>query len=147
MAHRTVRHDSGSEGYLDVACGACGVGLEPVFPGHVDGSGAWESLQADKALFIRVDGGYGMFIDPIEVWSGTDPEPEPLDFLICKDCAVKLMAENPWLAPTLRRYIHSGVGHLCDFDDELVWVPYHDCVRSKTHGHDVPKVRSDEDES
>lgn len=145
MAHRTVRHDTGSEGYRDVTCDACEAELTPVFPGHTDGEEAWESLQADKALFLRVDGGYGMFIDPIQARSGADPEPKPLDFLLCQKCAIKLMDENPWLAPTLKRYIHSGIGHTCD-DEKFVWVPYSDCMRSDTHGFD-PSKRSDDDDA
>lgn len=145
MAHRTVRHETGSEGYTDVRCDACGAELEPVFEAHVDENGAWESLQADKALFLRVDGGYGMFIDPIEAWAGVDPRPEPLDFMLCQKCVIKLMDENPWLSPTLKRYIHAGIGHVCDYDGEFVWVPYSNCMRSHTHGVDVSTRRDDDD--
>jgi len=147
MAHRIVRHPTTSQGYQDVSCDACGSELKPVFGAHVDEDGAWESLQADKALFVRVDGGYGMFIDPILARGGDDLDPQPLDFLLCKVCAKKLVDENPWLAPTLKRYIDSGIGHVCDYDDRFVWVPYQDCMRSKTHGPELPEVRSDEVES
>lgn len=135
MTYRTVRHGTGSEGYLDVRCDSCKSELEPVFESHLDENGAWESLQANHALSVRVDGGYGMFIDPIEAWSGADPFAPPLDFLLCQRCVIKLMDENPWLAPTLTRYIDSHIGHTCD-DEQFVWVPYNNCMRSKNHGVD-----------
>ena len=143
MSYRTVRHASGSEGYLDVACSSCGTGLEPVFKGHTDDDGAWESLQAEGALHLRIDGGYGMFIDPIT--RHTDPDPQPVDFLLCEECSKKLAAENPWLTRTLERYISSSIGHVCD-DDKFVWVARSDCMRSKNHGIALPDRRRDEDE-
>jgi len=144
MSYRTVRHASGSEGYLDVACDSCGGGLEPVFEAHTDDNEAWESLQAEGALHLRIDGGYGMFIDLIT--RHTDPDPQPVDFLLCEKCAKKFAAENPWLTRTLERYISSSIGHVCD-DEKFVWANRSDCMRSKNHGVDLPDGGRHEDES
>lgn len=77
-------------------CARCGDALEPVTNGVVGQDGLWSCLQARGALLLRLDGGYGMAIDPI----GT-PEHE-LTVVVCGPCLPGFGAANPWLVPLLK---------------------------------------------
>lgn len=137
VSFRRVKHQTESWGYVDVTCSACEVELKPVFPGHTDNDGVWEGLQAENALILNIEGGYGMFIENINVG------PDEGLFILCERCVKKLMDENPWMAPFLKEHITAGVAHVCD-DEQFVWVPYGDCMRSKTHGYN-PLPREEDD--
>jgi hypothetical protein len=81
-------------------CYACGAGLEA--ESVATEQEALKHEQWDDALVVSLEGGYGMFIDPI----GEDrAEPSPSQgvlkgsyrVVICHDCAHQLCEKVPWL--------------------------------------------------
>lgn len=92
---------------LGPTCDACGKTLDKVFDGTPP-----EVLQYDNALHIRLDGGYGEFIDNIEpLNSGGDRYYS----IICHECAHDLCERVPWIATMIdpaRSHTHrEGHGH------------------------------------
>jgi len=71
-------------------CTACGKELEPEFPGINP-----ESEQYDNALEVKFDGGYGMFIDPID---------KEYRAIICHECAHELCERVPWIGMLIDPY-------------------------------------------
>lgn len=65
--------------YTDVRCDRCTATL-PTMPGF-DPS---ESMQYDNALIVRLNGGYGMFVDDFDRELGYNPS---YDKVLCHDCA------------------------------------------------------------
>ena len=51
-----------------------------------------KSEQFEDALVLQFDGGYGMYIDIVN-----EVELRDVRFVLCKDCADKLLAENPFI--------------------------------------------------
>jgi len=95
----TIKVEEGGASPPTVAtCYSCGATLEPVFDNGENGSEQW-----DNALVVCLEGGYGMFIDPLA------PEPSDiakgeierghcvLKVVICHDCAHKACEQMPWL--------------------------------------------------
>lgn len=84
-------------------CYACGVGLEPEFEGTTQEE-ALAHEQWGNALVVILEGGYGMFIDPIP---GGDEQPDAARGLlqcegaykvvICHACAHSLCENVPWM--------------------------------------------------
>lgn len=69
-----------------VFCGAeCGRELVP--EANTD-----TEYQFDNALWIRFDGGYGMFVDPMR---------EEYKIVICHECAHALCDQHPWIGKLL----------------------------------------------
>lgn len=114
-------------------CYACSRELEPEFRGDVDCT-----YQFDNALWLKLSGGYGMFIDPF-----TEKDPE---VVICHNCAHELCDAVPWIK-TLIDPVHShshrdgtvARGHVgWDFDNCC------DEHRGRDHPRGTPFVYSDD---
>ncbi len=71
-------------------CTACGKELELEFPDLSP-----ESEQYDNALEVRFDGGYGMFVDPID---------EDYRAIICHECAHDLCDTVPWIGKLINPF-------------------------------------------
>ena len=94
--HRDELHESYHH------CFACHKELKPVWPDvfHFNK----KCTQYEDALIIDIDGGYGMFIDPILI---DDMEPKEILYnglieneysaIICQDCAHDLCKQIPWM--------------------------------------------------
>ena len=80
----------------DPTCDACGTDLKQAMPDSPK-----DSSQYNGALCFEFSGGYGMYIDPMIGWAVGNRNPSGI---ICKACADKLLAENPWLKPFLKDY-------------------------------------------
>jgi len=81
---------------LGPTCDACGKTLEKVFEDTPP-----EVLQYDNALHIRIEGGYGEFIDAI------DPNRDAYYSIICHECAHDLCEKVPWIG----RWIQPDRSH------------------------------------
>lgn len=68
-------------------CDSCGKPLTLVQ--HADPKGE----QFEDALVIQFVGGYGMFIDVM-----SREEHDSLRFVLCQECADRLVADNPFIA-------------------------------------------------
>lgn len=70
-------------------CVKCSTSLQPVFPSAVNEDGTWNALQPLNALIIKVDGAYGMYLDPMT---------RVPYFVLCGECVDALRAnpENAW---------------------------------------------------
>jgi len=74
------------------------------------------TYQFDNALWICFHGGYGMFVDNLDEYSGgenTQPLPCHPDYqaVICHDCAHDLCEKVPWINDLIRpenSHAHSG---------------------------------------
>jgi hypothetical protein len=64
-------------------CFACGAGLVPVNPHNPT-----PRMQYEGVLFVRIDGGYGMYYD--------DENKGPKDILICSPCVESTKEVVPW---------------------------------------------------
>lgn len=84
--------DSGVR-YVDVRCSDCGKPLEPAFPEDDKG---WRHLQPKDGLVVAFEGGYGMYIDPV------DDSPERV--VLCEECADELVNSKPYLAAIFARF-------------------------------------------
>ena len=71
----------------NVRCDGCEAELQHAMGEHgTDHDGYWRNLQANDALEITLEGGYGMYFDPFQ-------RPDPI--LLCKTCADRLCEEWP----------------------------------------------------
>lgn len=70
-------------------CVKCSTPLQPVFPSAVNEDGTWNALQPLNALIIKVDGAYGMYLDPMT---------RVPYFVLCGECVDGLRAseDNAW---------------------------------------------------
>lgn len=93
-------------------CSACGKELEPEFDGS-DFDPASE--QWENALEVQFNGGYGMFIDPID---------EDYRAIICHECAHELCDKTPWI----KKLLHPWNSHSHRHDRD--WTGH--------EGHDLP---------
>lgn len=78
-------------------CANCGLTLKQVFDLHPLRRRDDFTVQYDGALAILFEGGYGMFFDDIAYAVGLSPDREHTAIL-CKDCAQKLIEQNPWIS-------------------------------------------------
>lgn len=98
-------------------CDGCGADLVPVFE---DRCRRYGDVQYEKALGIKILGGYGMFDDPANgIWG------QALTILLCHDCAHAFVKNNSWA----QQYIDDANGHS---HPEL---PNHDTVSIGEHEH------------
>lgn len=105
--------------YRNVKCDGCGAALAPVTPPL--GDGAWLSLQPDDALEVRLVGGYGMAIDPI------DESVDDLTLLFCQACLPRLCEQWPAFGRILMEGCSSTLGHHCSKERAFVWRDYSGC--------------------
>lgn len=106
----------GADAFAAVRCADCGAALEPVFPADTHPDGTWRHLQADRALHIRLAGGFGEFVDL------RDDLGEPADdchLLLCVACARRLVDAHPWLAEVVADHLDITVGRRCG--DGIAW--------------------------
>jgi len=95
---RTAPFDQEKLDQPTAACYSCGAALEPVFDDGENGTEQW-----DNALIVRLEGGYGMFIDPLapepaDITKGEISRGEcELKVVICHGCAHKACEQMPWL--------------------------------------------------
>lgn len=107
-------------------CGSCGKELEPE-SGGPDFDPASE--QYDNALEITFNGGYGMFIDPID---------EEYRVIICHECAHHLCETVQWIGKLLNPFnshSHKYWKRLPDGSTQDVFWP------EDHHGWDLPHRR------
>jgi hypothetical protein len=95
-----IYEKAGSQSPPKVYCRSCKAELIPDAKSDTD-------YQFDNALWIRFDGGYGMFIDPFDE--------APPKAVICHECAHKLCDENPWLKDLLNP--HGSHSHKSAYVD------------------------------
>lgn len=107
--------------YRNVKCSGCEVALTPV-SGGIREDGAWEHLQPDDTLVLKLDGGYGMAIDPMGEASESD-----LTILLCRNCTPKMCEQWPAIAKVVQEHVSSSLGHHCSKEKKFVWRPYSDC--------------------
>lgn len=89
-----------------VCCRACGGELVPAMNRDTD-------YQFDNALWVTFDGGYSMFIDPVDA-----EDRDRMRVVLCHDCAHELCEQVRWIAELLdpeRSHAHRSEQH-----DELV---------------------------
>lgn len=115
-------------------CYSCQTVLEPVFPHSRTEAGspndeALEDEQWDNALVISLEGGYSMFIDPIN-----PDRPDPTVGLlsnyravICHDCAHQLCAQVPWLGRLIDPHYSHAHSVRRDWSQHIGWDLPHDC--------------------
>ena len=72
-----------------LTCDDCGCAIPLVFP-EIEG----RTWQGKDALLIEFDGGYGMYIDPLNEAAK--------QAVLCKDCADKLRQQHPWIDKIIR---------------------------------------------
>lgn len=82
-------------------CADCGKNLYEFNPAYP----AVEPHVAYDSLYLRVEGGYGMFFD-----TDFDTHPDVYGFYLCHECAHALCDHYPWLKKLLRN------GHFHGFD-------------------------------
>lgn len=116
-------------------CHVCREALRPVFPQGEDaeaGAADCEAIaneQWDNALVITFEGGYSMFIDPIEP---DQPDPSTgllgnYKIVICHDCAHQLCSQNPWLEALIQPLYSHAHAHGQDWSQHAGWDLPHDC--------------------
>jgi hypothetical protein len=102
-----------------VHCRGCAKRLEPEMRMDTE-------YQFDTALWVEFDGGYGMFIDPLE--------DGPIRAVICHECAHELCEKIPWVDALLNpQRSHSHRSSVCEsliLDGHDGW----DLERSKLDG-------------
>lgn len=97
--------------YYDVTCDGCNVEVKKVFSD--------EYLQPDDCLILRLEGGYGMAIDP-----DGDGSSDPLyTKIFCKDCLMRLCEQWPTFQKTIENGCSSSIGHHCSKERKFVWKP------------------------
>lgn len=107
--------------YYDVRCDGCNSLLRKICPRH-DGEGeGWECLQADDALILNLEGGYGMVIDPV------DASEDELKTIFCGECTRKLCNQWPAISKIVERNCSSSLGHKCSKERKFVWKSLTDC--------------------
>lgn len=90
----TLIHTSDSaDGQTFFPCSTCGADIPPVVPvkGFTDDPTEW---QGENALDLRLSGGYGCFMDPMD--------PYYYNLILCHDCAHKFVNTFPVLLEKLR---------------------------------------------
>lgn len=107
--------------YRNVTCDGCGFALKNMGPIR-DDPNEWEHLMPDDALILRLDGGYGMAIDPY----GNTSQDE-LTKLLCGDCTRKLCEQWPAIAKTVQAHCSSTLGHYCSKERKFVWKKLSNC--------------------
>jgi len=90
---RIIRPEHKRDHYTDVKCSSCAKPLTPVFTKPGQDPDIWDSLQADTALKIKLQGGYGMFIDTGFM---TPEEADQLVILLCEACTKTLCQTFPY---------------------------------------------------
>lgn len=80
--------------FVDVRCDNCEAPLEYAFPKESYPEGVFPKLDAKDALSIGFGGGYGMYFD--------DMQAQIKRFLLCKDCADKLLEQFPCFQAILK---------------------------------------------
>ena len=123
-------------------CYACHAELDPEFGSPAE---ALAHEQWDNALVLRLEGGYGMFIDPIPHDPATDfrtgtvgeldrPRPREgtlqragaLKVVICHDCAHDLCERVPWLERLIEPQRSHAHSHRRDWTGHTGWdLPHH----------------------
>lgn len=88
VEHVTTERTYTVGAYRPPSCADCGVKLEPVSDAIVGPDGTWDSLQAEGALVVRLEGGDGMSVD------GWDIEHV---WVLCGDCAHRFVDAHPWM--------------------------------------------------
>jgi len=77
--------------YTPRTCDRCDKDLTPQHDGcehHCMWHREVEPEQWDNALVVKFDGGYGMFVDPIE---------REFSAVLCHECAHQLLEQEPWM--------------------------------------------------
>lgn len=116
------------ERFVDVTCDRCHAPLVPD-PVTLDSEGRWRCLQTCEGLHLRVDGGYGEFVD---LFSQADTD--ECHLLFCTRCAVEVVRVVPEIAQVVRSHVNLNVGHVC-VDGQLSFEPMPTCERSvDAHG-------------
>lgn len=112
---------------LPVNCFGCGRALTPVFADLPDGS--W---QGNNALIVAVEGGYGMFCDPMGPTSGEDRSTGVIiaeeKVIVCHDCAHMACAKVSWLGRLIDPLNSHSHRHDQDNSGHQGWDLPHRCV-------------------
>ena len=61
--------------------------------------------QYEDALIVDLDGGYGMYLDPMAVALRSDI----YRMILCKDCAEFFRMENPWVDEHIKLVENGGM--------------------------------------
>ncbi len=108
-------------------CYACQAELKPEFDGLPADHEQW-----DNALVIELQGGYGMFIDPVEGAvrdrsAGRLDAQGTLRAVICHECAHRLCADVPWLERLIQPRLSHSHSVLSDWAGHGGWDLPHTC--------------------
>lgn len=110
--------------YSNVRCCSCDIPLRNLNFDSCDFSSPTTTsgyLQPNDALIIKLEGGYGMMIDPF------DETDDTLSVLLCRTCAIDLCEKCPPIKKIVQRNICSSIGHECTKERAFVWRPRNCC--------------------
>jgi len=103
--------------YSNVTCDGCGKATKNI--------SSDEYLQPDDALILRLEGGYGMAIDPCCDNTLTDSK---YTKIFCKLCLKKLCEQWPTFLKTIQEGCSSSMAHHCSKVRSFIWEPISCCA-------------------